>query len=435
MNIWSRARELAAQTPAERNRYVDFLRAVSIVVVIVGHWLIQAIYYADGEMTFGHLFEVQPWTQWLTWAFQVMPVFFIVGGYSNAVSLESAQRKGLGYAGWLSARLSRLMTPLIVLLVTWGILALLLRLLGTDAALVQLITAAALIPTWFLAIYIMVVLLAPLMYRFWRRLGFVSTAILVAVAVILDYAFFALDIRWPSWSNYFWIWLAIHSLGFAWRDGRLGSAWHHLLYAAVGLDALWMLVFLGPYPLPMVGFPGIEISNTTPPKITLLALGLFQFSLLMLIEKPMRRALDGLGLWTATVLINSMIMTIYLWHITLSILLIALLYWAGGVGLGVEPGSAGWWGTRPLWILALWVLLLPAALLLSPLERLSRGADAPTVAAWRQVGGAMMFCLGVALLARFGYGNAPVAGLDVGAIGLVVAGAALAGVLSVFRRA
>ncbi len=435
MKIWSRARELAAQTPAERNRYVDFLRAASILVVIIGHWLVQAIYFADGDITFGHLLEDHAWTQWLTWAFQVMPVFFIVGGYSNAVSLESAERKGIGYAGWLSARLFRLMTPLIVLLVTWAILALLLRLLGTDAAVVQLITAAALIPTWFLAIYIMVVLLAPVMYRFWRRLGFVSTAMLVAVAIVLDYAFFALEIRWPSWSNYFWIWLAIHSLGFAWRDGRLGSKWHLLLYAAIGIDALWMLVYLGPYPLPMVGFPGMEISNTTPPKITLLALGLFQFSLLMLIEKPMRCALDGLGLWTATVLINSMIMTIYLWHITISVLLIALLYWAGGIGLGLAPGSGSWWATRPAWILVLWALLLPAALLLSPLERLSRGAEAAIPAAWRQIGGAMMFCLGVAMLALFGYGNPPVAGLDMVAIALVVGGAALAGVLGVFRRA
>ena len=40
MRIWTQASELAAQTPPERNRYVDFLRSVSILVVIIGHWLI-----------------------------------------------------------------------------------------------------------------------------------------------------------------------------------------------------------------------------------------------------------------------------------------------------------------------------------------------------------------------------------------------------------
>ncbi|MFQ5608871.1 MAG: acyltransferase family protein, partial [Woeseiaceae bacterium] len=112
--------ELAAQTPDERNRYVDFLRAVSILVVIIGHWLIATGHYVDGTMTPGHLLKSQPQVQWLTWLFQVMPIFFIVGGYSNAVSLESAARNAVGYAGWLAARLNRLVGPLLILLLFWG---------------------------------------------------------------------------------------------------------------------------------------------------------------------------------------------------------------------------------------------------------------------------------------------------------------------------
>jgi len=37
MRIWSQALEMAAATPPERNRYVDFLRAVSILFVVFGH--------------------------------------------------------------------------------------------------------------------------------------------------------------------------------------------------------------------------------------------------------------------------------------------------------------------------------------------------------------------------------------------------------------
>ena len=39
---WEQAAHLAEQTPASRNRYVDFLRAASIIVVIIGHWLVVA---------------------------------------------------------------------------------------------------------------------------------------------------------------------------------------------------------------------------------------------------------------------------------------------------------------------------------------------------------------------------------------------------------
>jgi len=232
MQIWSQASEMAARTPPERNRYVDFLRSVSILIVIVGHWLIATTYYVDGNLTSGHLLKSQPQTQWLTWIFQVMPIFFIVGGYANAVSLESARRKGIGYAGWLAARLNRLVIPLLVLLTAWAAIATILHLFGARPEVIEYASKAALIPTWFLAIYIMVVILAPSMYNFWRRLGFASFWIFVAVAALVDFLFFAADIRWPGWTNYFWVWLAVHHLGFAWRDDRMGSPARLIMYSA-----------------------------------------------------------------------------------------------------------------------------------------------------------------------------------------------------------
>ena len=368
MQIWSQASQMAAQTPVERNRYVDFLRSVSILVVIIGHWMIATAYVVDGEIDVGHLLSDRPQLHWLTWLFQVMPIFFIVGGYSNAVSLESAKRKGIGYAGWLSARLNRLVAPLLVLLIAWAGIAIAMSLFGARATVIGYVSQAALIPTWFLSIYIVVVILAPFAYKFWQRFGFTSFLVFAAGAALTDVAFFEADMHWLGWTNYLWVWLAVHHLGFAWRDDRLGRVGKRLLFSAVGFASLWLLTSYGPYPLAMVGSPDPELSNTLPPKITLLALGIFQFGLLLALESPMRRALNGLRLWTATVLINSMIMTVYLWHITVMVVFVALLYLAGGPGLGFEPGTSDWWMTRPVWIGVLLVLLVPIALLLSPLS-------------------------------------------------------------------
>ncbi len=433
MNIWSQASNLAAQTPEERNRYVDFLRSVSILVVIVGHWMIATAWVVDGEMNAGHLLAGRPQLHWMTWLFQVMPIFFIVGGYSNAVSLESAKRKGIGYGGWLSARLNRLVAPLLVLLVAWAAIAISMSLFGARPIVIQYVSQAALIPTWFLAIYIVVVILAPLAYQFWQRFGFASFLIFVAGAALTDIAFFAADMQWLGWTNYFWVWLAVHHLGFAWRDDRLGRVTKRLLFSALGFAALWCLTSYGPYPLAMVGSPDPELSNTLPPKITLLALGIFQFGLLLALEEPMRRALSGLRLWTATVLINSMIMTVYLWHITVMVVFAALLYLAGGVGLGIEPGTLDWWLSRPVWIAILFVLLLPVALLLSPLERRGGPADAAIPAPARQIAGALMICLGVALLAMYGYGGGPFLRLDLASFALVIVGSGISGLLPKFR--
>ena len=88
---------------------------------------------------------------------------------------------------------------------------------------------------------------------------------------------------------------------------------------------------LGPYPLAMVGSPDENLSNTLPPKATLLALGVFQFGLLMAIEQPMRRALENVKLWAAAVLVNGMIMTVYLWHITVMVVIVGSLSLAGGL--------------------------------------------------------------------------------------------------------
>ena len=435
MSIWSQALDMAAKTPDERNRYVDFLRAVSILMVVTGHWLIVALYYKDGAFIPGDLLELRPKTQWLTWIFQVMPIFFIVGGYANAVSLESARRRGTDYAGWLVTRLNRLVSPLLVLLFAWALLAAILHFSGVTGNVLRLASRASLIPIWFLAIYTVVVVLAPATYIAWQRWGFASFWAFVVVGVLVDAAFFAADQQWLGWSNYLWVWLAVHHLGYAWRDGRMGSPARLLTYSALGLLVLALLIFKGPYPFAMVGSPDEELSNTLPPKITLLVLGIAQFGLLLAIEAPMRRLLSGLRIWAVTVLINSMIMTLYLWHLTVMVILISILYLAGGFGLGIEPASLEWWLTRPVWIGALYACLIPVALALGPLERRTRPADAAVPSAARLVVGALLICLGVALLALFGFGSSPLPYLDIASFVLVVLGAAISGLLIARKKA
>jgi len=433
MKIWSQAKEMAAQTPAERNRYVDFLRAVSILVVITGHWLIVALYYHDGALTSGDLLVVQPATQWMTWVFQIMPIFFIVGGYANAVSLEGARRRGTDYAGWLVTRLNRLVSPLLVLLLAWAVLAAILHFSGVSGDVLRLASRASLIPIWFLAIYILVVVLAPATYIAWKRFGLISFWAFAIVGASVDIAFFSAEQHWLGWTNYLWVWLAVHHLGYAWRDGRMGSPLRLLIYSALGLSALALLVFKGPYPLAMAGSPNEALSNTLPPKITLLALGIAQFGLLLSIETPMRRLLSGLRLWAATVLINSMIMTLFLWHLTVMVIVIALAFVAGGFGLGLEPGTSEWWLTRPLWVAVLYSALLPVTFLFAPIERRTRAPDAPVPTAKRLIFGALLICTGVALLALYGIGSAPLPGLDFAAFAMVFVGAGISGLLPGFK--
>ncbi len=436
VKVWTTARELAAATPAGRNRYVDFLRGFSILFVISGHWLITGamIDPETGGVTPVLALEVVPWAEWLTWVFQVMPIFFLVGGYANSVSLESARRRGIDYGEWLATRLHRLLRPMLLLVLVWTLIALALHAGGIASTGIQFITRTALLPTWFLAIYTMIVVLAPLSHGVWLRWGYWSLFALLALAGLADFVFFGLGWETPGWSNYFWIWLAMHHLGFAWRDGRLGGPVMLLAIAGAALLTLLAVVLLGPYPVAMAGSPGDGPSNSLPPKITLALLGAVQFGVLLAMEKPMRRLLENLRIWTATVLINSMIMTLYLWHMSVLLLLLGASWLADGFGLGVAPGSAPWWWARIPWLLLCAALLLPVAMSLSPLERMSRSAAAPVPKLWRQLPGAALVGLGISFTALFGIDGNPLSLANTGIVALVLGGGWICGIAFLPKR-
>ncbi|MFQ5680105.1 MAG: acyltransferase [Gemmatimonadota bacterium] len=426
--LWSRAAEAAARTPASRNRYVDFLRALSILAVISGHWLVAAPSVHGGEPNLGSMLQFQPWTRWLTWAFQVMPVFFFVGGYANGVSWNAAVRDGRAYAGWLGARLQRLIGPVLPLLVVWALLGLVAGGLGVDPVIVRAGSVMALIPLWFLAVYIMVVVLVPATYAAWKRFGMVSFWALAVAAMLDDALFFAADLRAVGWLNYAFVWLAVHQLGYAWRDGRLSGPRRALPWALGGMAVLIGLVTFGPHPLSMVSVPGADVSNSLPPKLPMLALGLWECGLALSLERPMRRWLARAAPWTATVLVNGMIMTIYLWHLTAAALVVGLALLLGGVGLGIEPGTAVWWAVHPGWMAAYLLALAPLLLLFGRFERSPAGGR--PASAWRLVTGATLVCGGLAVLALRGIGTGG-AGLAWKALSAPLLGAALAGVLPI----
>ena len=83
-------RRIAEATPKDRNRVVDTVRAGAILVVVFGHWLAASIWLKpDGEIALLNSLEWIPYSSWVTWIVQVMPIFFLVGGYSNGRALAS----------------------------------------------------------------------------------------------------------------------------------------------------------------------------------------------------------------------------------------------------------------------------------------------------------------------------------------------------------
>src|SRR5437667_9313067 len=157
MTAIARARGLAAKidaaTPAHRDRTVDALRALAIAGVILGHWLVTALVVTSGRT--GHGVADQsplatlPYLTPLSWVFQTLAVFFLVGGYAAARSYPGA------YRSWLRQRLVRLSRPVALLAAVWVPLAAGLYYLGgVSGSALHTVLTLVLDPLWFLGVFV-----------------------------------------------------------------------------------------------------------------------------------------------------------------------------------------------------------------------------------------------------------------------------------------
>lgn len=390
--LTGRVRQLAELTQPERERYVDLLRALAISLVVLGHWTdIVIAYDRSGHLTgYFTLSELRP-AYPLSWIFQVIPVFFLVGGFANAASLNSHRARGGTPTEWLLDRSSRLIRPTTLLLITLAAGSLLASSLGTDQAEIGLAVSFATIPLWFLTAYIAVLALTPIMYALHRRYGFVVPLVLLALVAGGDLGRLFGNSR-LSGGNFLSGWLVIHQIGFAWYDTHAAAAtggsakggprsWRGGLFAhrlpqgrpvavalvMVGLVALLLLTVVGPYPVTMLNLPGERLNNASPPSLALLALATLQLGVILLLRRRAERWLRRRDPWLAVVGMNSIILTIFLWHLTAVLLLAGALntvHWLPAPAVD----TVRWWAWRLPWLLALTVTLAALVAVFGPVE-------------------------------------------------------------------
>ncbi|WP_343116139.1 acyltransferase [Ostreiculturibacter nitratireducens] len=431
MSLWSQAKIAAENTPAYRNRAADFFRAASILVVVFGHWMVSVPHFVNGGLEFTKLLAVQPWTQYASWVVQVMPIFFFVGGYSNAASWKSARKNPEKRRSWQATRLRRLLLPTAPLVMIWAISAGVAWAAGLDAGIIQAASRAALVPVWFLAVYIMATVVAPITIRAWERYGLYSVALPVVASALVDLIAFSAGIGWLRWTNYAFVWLAMHQLGYWWNGGIRSLAAPFLL-AALGAFSLILLVGPLGYPVAMVSVPGEEMSNTRPPTFAMLSIGFTQAGLILLSSGKVADWLQDAKRWAFVILIGQRIMTIYLWHLSTLIAVVGLSLLADGYGLRVFPGSVEWWLTRPLWLAILFVALFPFILIFGGIESASRESERTLPGPVQAALGACLACGGLTFLALKGSYAANALGVNIIPVALTITGVALS---SIGRRA
>jgi peptidoglycan/LPS O-acetylase OafA/YrhL len=385
------------QTPPDRDRYADLLRVVSIGLVVLGHWLAAVVLVRDGELVSGRLHALVPWTQGGTWVFQVMPVFFIVGGFVNARSWSRTMRGEHSWSAWMRRRYQRLLVPLFPLVAFWGLLVPVLLAAGLSRESVQLANQGAFAPIWFLGVYLLVITLVPLTWALHRRFDWKAIIAFTAAAAGVD-TLVRMGIPLAGFANMLFVWAGIHQVGYFWHDGRLpdrsmiGLAW-----TVVGIATLLALVTLGGYPMSMVAVDGAR-SNVSPPSVAMFSLALAQLGIVIAARASVSRWLERPRVWAVMVALGSTTLTVYLWHMTAMILVAALTYVTGLWPYSSEIDDL-WWQLRPLWLI-LCTLLLGA--LVFVFRRFEHAAPVGGPAPVRTLIGLIAALAGITWLARQG---------------------------------
>ncbi|HTJ74137.1 MAG TPA: acyltransferase [Acidimicrobiales bacterium] len=394
--------QVAAATPARRERYVDFLRVFSLAVVMFGHWLMAAVQWRDGHLVAGNVLEAAPATQWLTWIFQIMPVFFIVGGFSNTASWTAATRDATPYGTWLGSRLARLVRPVLAFAAVWSGVVVGLTVAGIDPAGLRARSIAQ--PLWFLAVYVVVVAVAPVMVAAQRRWGPAVVLGLAGAVAAVDLARWTFGAPLIGWANLGLVWLFAHQLGVAWRQGTF-TPWSRgrlAVLAAAGLGALVVLTQLAGYPHSMVGGVGEARSNMFPPSLAIVSLATWQFAVALLLRPAVDRWLARPRAWAAVVAANGMAMTVFLWHLTALVIVAAATLPTGWMPQPAT-GSAAWWAWRPVWLLLLAAAVVPLVAAFARVEL--RRVVPPAPSTGRAVAAALLVAAGMSVLAKTGFVN------------------------------
>ncbi len=333
----------------ERDRYVDFLRAFSLVVVVIWHWVFTILELSPERVSPNNPIGFTRGMWAITWVLQVMPVFFFVGGFTHRLAFDNYQRGDS--RRFLRRRTKRLLVPALTLVAVWiGVGILLQNVLDADWTWSAVVLVLS--PLWFLVVYLVLVLIAPLAIRAHWRWGELVIVWLVGLAAVLDVLRFHHLQGWAAWLNFIVIWGLAHQLGFFYD--RLVAAPRRIgwMFLWGGLFSLIALTNMGFYPRSVVGVPGERFSNMGPPTLAIVALTLLQVGLVLLARDWVINKLDTSQGWKRTFRwVNANSLPLYLLHTTGMAIAIAVIFVATDYLPPGEP-TIEWWITRPIWLVA-----------------------------------------------------------------------------------
>jgi len=351
----------APRTSLSRDAAVDLVKAFCLIVVVVLHVLMAGVVVGPHGLTLTNALAGNPVFAWSTWGVQVMPLFFLLGGFSSITEWRHMRAAGATDADYVRKRVNRLARPAVLPIALVGGVLTALAVAGVPAD--QLKEAGFRIgqPLWFLAVYIGCCAFVPLMTRLHEKARITTLATLLAAALTIDTISVTFHLPGVSALNFLFVWLFIQQLGFWAADGFFARLPRLALLGGT-IASFGTLVFL----TLVVGYSTDMYVNLNPPTTCILVLGIGQIFLFSF-ARPVLDRLATARVMVAASAVNRNSMTIYLWHVP--VVVIVSLSMIGARMAMPEPLTRTWWETRPMVFVFTIVLLVPLVVAFARWER------------------------------------------------------------------
>jgi len=399
-------------TRSSRDRAVDLTRAACLVVVVGLHVMMAGITIETDGLAITNSLDGHPIFAWSTWIVQVMPLFFVMGGFSALLAWRRQRERGVLASTYVRDRVARLARPALLPLALVGITLAVLGLIGLPDAVLSDVGFRIGQPLWFLAVYLGCSGLVPLMARLHERAPWATLLGLLAGVVIVDTVALVTAQPLIGALNLFFVWIFIQQLGFCLADGWFDWRRRWLLLVA-GIGAFGVLLFM----VLVIEYSTDMYDNLNPPTAAILVLGVGQTLLFAWLRPWLNRLAQRETFAGLSAAINKNAMQIYLWHVPVIVLIAVVLVIAGASF--PEPLSEEWWQSRPPFLIAVALLLIPIVIGVAWLERRSERAEAAPVGPWLAALKVLLGIAGVVTILVAGF--TPAYGAAIGVTLLLVA--------------
>jgi hypothetical protein len=368
---------------SKRDLTLDFARVFCVLFVVVIHLLMTGVVIdSRGGIGLQRTLEMQPWYPLATWAGQIMPLFFVIGGFAGLTAWRSLQRRGGDAPGYVTSRVLRLARPAFPLFVFYvvaiGVGLIIVRttgLLGFPVLDGVIIGAGS--PLWFIAAYGISQAFLPFLARMHEVAPKRTVLVLLIGVILVDLLRFAtVDLGeisfWLGLLNLLFVWPLIQQFGFWYADGFFDRPWWQLaLISLAALGMLWPLTTFGPYSVDM-------LVNQNPPTLPLVVIGLSQAAFLRLLKRPLSALMRTRPAKAIVFVAGTRLITIYLWHVPMIVAVAGLALLIPGAS--PRPGSAEWWWSRPIEYVILLALLFALSFVVGRWEQPTPPGETPPVA-------------------------------------------------------